>query len=353
MRPPALGRDTDRERAAMRLSRMDVALPVPPAVDPSVPLMFLVNGSAADPATQAKLSLIRHVLESHGRTGEVKACLPGELEGAAREAASRALATRTAVIAVGGDGTLNTVAQAAHAAGCAMGVVAHGTFNFFARTHGLPHDPADAVRALLRSRPRPVQVGAVNDRVFLVNASLGLYPELLEDREAYKARFGRSRVVAIGAAFMTLLRAQRSLRIRMQRHGSVRDVRTLTLFVGNNRLQLDQIGVTRDARHADTAGDGGMTAVMLRPIGTLAMLGLMLRGAMGTLGEAESVERFDFTRMAVYPSRLAMHARIKVAFDGEVAVMQAPLDFRVLARPLYLLKPDAAGFEVGSEVDEG
>lgn len=327
-------------------------MPVPPAVDPSVPLMFLVNGSATDTATQAKLSLIRQVLASQGRAGEVKACLPGELEGAAREAAARAVATRSAVIAVGGDGTLNTVAQAAHAAGCAMGVVAHGTFNYFARVHGLPVDPADAVRVLLRSRPRPVQVGAVNDRVFLVNASLGLYPELLEDREAYKARFGRSRVVAIGAAFVTLLRAQRSLRIRMERHGSVRKVRTLTLFVGNNRLQLDQIGVTRDAGPVDAAGDGGMTAVMLRPIRTLAMLGLMLRGAMGTLGEADSVERFDFTRMSVSPSLPTMHGRIKVAFDGEVAVMQAPLDFRVLAKPLFLLKTDAAVPTAVSEADE-
>jgi diacylglycerol kinase family enzyme len=332
---------------------MDSVVPVPPVVDPSVPLLFLVNGSATDATTQAKLSLIRQGLESHQRTGELKACLPVELESAAREAASRALASRSAVIAVGGDGTLNTVAQAAHAAGCAMGVLAQGTFNFFARAHGLPADPAEAVRMLLRSHPVPVQVGAVNDRVFLVNASLGLYPELLEDREAYKARFGRSRVVAIGAAFMTLLRAQRSLRIRIERRGSVRQVRTLTLFVGNNRVQLDQIGVTRDPGHLDSAGDGGMTAVMLRPIGTLAMLGLMLRGAMGTLGEAESVEHFDFTRMSVSPSLLSMHARIKVAFDGEVAIMRAPLDFRVLAKPLYLLKPDPADSTAVSELDGG
>lgn len=32
--------------------------------------------------------------------------------------------------------------------------------------------------------PMPVQVGTINDRVFLVNASLGVDPELLQDREA-------------------------------------------------------------------------------------------------------------------------------------------------------------------------
>jgi hypothetical protein len=30
---------------------------------------------------------------------------------------------------------------------------------------------------------------------------------------------------------------------------------------------------------------------------------------------------------------------VKVAFDGEVTMMHAPLDFRVLAKPLYLLRP--------------
>lgn len=55
--------------------------------------------------------------------------------------------------------------------------------------------------------PMPVQVGTINDRVFLVNASLGVYPELQQNREAYKARFGRSRWVAFVAACATLLRA--------------------------------------------------------------------------------------------------------------------------------------------------
>jgi diacylglycerol kinase family enzyme len=64
---------------------------------------------------------------------------------------------------------------------------------------------------LLRASPAPVQVAGINDRVFLVNASLGLYPDLLEDREAYKARFGRSRWVAFVAGCATLLRAQRKL----------------------------------------------------------------------------------------------------------------------------------------------
>ena len=42
--------------------------------------------------------------------------------------------------------------------------------------------PAPATRALLRARVEPAQVGRVNGRLFLVNASLGLYPQLLEGK---------------------------------------------------------------------------------------------------------------------------------------------------------------------------
>ena len=78
---------------------------------------------------------------------------------------------------------------------------------------------------------------------------------------------------------------------------------------------------------------------MLRPIGTLSMIRLMLHGAMGTLGEARSVERFEFEHMVVRPTLAPGRRGVKVAFDGEVTRMRAPLHFRVLAKPLYLLMP--------------
>ena len=310
-----------------------------PEIDPASSLQFIVNAAAGSSDAEAKREVIEAALQAGGRRGDLLFCNPAELSHMSYQAATRASATRTAVVAVGGDGTLNTVAQAAHAAGCAMGVVPQGTFNYFARTHGIPADPADAVRQLLCSVPAPVQVAGINDRVFLVNASLGLYPDLLEDREAYKARFGRSRWVAFLAGCATLLRAQRRLRLRIEMGGKARDMQTLTLFVGNNRLQLQQLGAEPEDTLAGTPGDGTMAALVLRPIGTRSMLGLMLHGAMGSLGEAAGVERFEFQHLVVRPTLPQSRSGVKVAFDGEVTMMRAPLEFRVLAKPLYLLKP--------------
>ena len=327
------------------------AAPVPPAlpcIDPDAPLQFVINAASGQHELPATRRLIEDGLAAAGRSGDFHLPRRGALALSAAQAARTARKHHSAVVAVGGDGTLNAVAQAAHAEGCAMGVLPQGTFNYFARTHGIPADLAQALAALLVAVPVAVQVGQVNDRLFLVNASLGLYPDLLQDREAYKARFGRSRLVAFGAALATVLGHHRRLRQRNETDGRLREVSTPTLFVGNNRLQLEQVGLPQ----APALDDGQLAAVVLRPVGTWALLGLLARGAMGRLGEADTVDSFSCQRLLVRP-RLAWAGRsVKVAYDGEIGRLRLPLDFRVADRALVLLKapggPAATGLAQGA-----
>lgn len=125
----------------------------------------------------------------------------------------------------------------------------------------------------------------------------------------------------------------------------------MTLFVCNNRLQLRQIGLEPALRPDGGPAGDRITALMLRPVGTLAMIRLMLHGAMGTLGEAQSVERFEFEHMVVRPTLPLGRPGVKVAFDGEVTRMRAPLDFRLLAEPLYLMIPPRDDTASGSALD--
>lgn len=170
-----------------------------------------------------------------------------------------------------------------------------------------------------------------------------------KDRHAALARIGHH-VVVIKAAGEQEAADAAVATVR----GWLRDVQTLTLFVGNNRLQLEQFGAEPEDTLAGTPGEGSMAALMLRPIGTLSMIWLMLHGAMGTLGEAQSVERFEFHRMVVRPTLAPGRRLVKVAFDGEVMKMRAPLDIRVLAKPLYLLIPlrDQAASGAASDTGE-
>ena len=305
-------------------------------------LAIVLNCGSGHQETQQRMATLHGVLEAAGRRHEIF-CINGERapNEVAAQAVAWAVAQGGAVVAAGGDGTLNTVAQQLLPTGLPMGVVPQGTFNYFARNHGIPTDTEQAVRALLTARVRPVQVGLLNERVFLVNASLGLYPQLLEDRESFKKQFGRYRFNAVLAALGTILRQHREWTLELDLGGRSAVVRTATLFVGNNRMQVEQLGLPE----AEATGAGALAAVMVKPVGRLGMLGLALRGALGRLAEAANAVDFSFRRLTVMPVHGPRARRLRVALDGEVLSMRTPLTFAVSPTPLRLLVPaeDTAG----------
>jgi len=310
-----------------------------PLIGPSSPLFIVLNAGAGSADAAATRRILEEGCAAAGRRHRIFVVDErATVQALAREAVERARAVGGVVVAAGGDGTVNAVAQATLGSGLAFGVLPQGTFNYFSRTHGIPVDTAKALEVLLTEQPRPAQVGLLNDRIFLVNASMGLYAELLEDRESYKARYGRSRWIAFFAGLLTVMRGHRHWNLRMAWRGQERDLRTPTLFVGNNPLQLLQVGI----EHADAPENGQLAAVALKPVSVLAMPGLLVRGALGRLGSADEVLSFPFESMTVKASRSHGPRRVKVATDGEIAWAEMPLLFRVSPEPLWLVRPDTA-----------
>ena len=70
------------------------------------------------------------------------------------------------------------------------------------------------------------------------------------------------------------------------------------------------------------------------------MLGLLARGAFGQLGDADSISSFAFRHITTTPAMRYGTRCVKVATDGEIIWLQAPIKFRVAPEPLYLLKPE-------------
>lgn len=93
-----------------------------------------------------------------------------------------------AVIAFGGDGTVNEVAQDLVETDVALGVIPGGTTNVLARSLGMPPDPVEAtafVAAKLRSGSRRrINVGRIGARYFLFCAGMGLDAEVVRRVEA-------------------------------------------------------------------------------------------------------------------------------------------------------------------------
>lgn len=300
---------------------------------PRLAAIVLLNPSAGStwPAEvlRARLEAARARVEDEVRLVEVG---PGQpLQSLAERAVADAAVANAVVVAAGGDGTVSTVARACFLRGVPLGVVPTGTFNYFAREWGVPEDPADALRAALAGRRVPVDVGFVNGRLFINNASFGIYPRLIRERESTSARLGRSRWVARLAAFVSLLRRQRRFAVSLETQG-VRQMRRATMvFVGNNGLQLQQLGL----EVADCVTLGRLAVIVQPRIARWHRLRQLLLGLLGRLHQEATLECFCASTLVVDSKR----RMIELAIDGELCRLPPPLVFSKGARALTLMLP--------------
>ena len=298
------------------------------------PLFFVFNAASGQDDTARLLPLVQARLQAAGRAGDgFVAHQPGELNAVIGRAVNAAREARGAVVAVGGDGTLNTVAQAAWNANLVLGVLPQGHCNFFARALGMPLQPEPALQALLQARSEPMPVGMVGERLFLVHASVGLYPPLLAAQEQAPPGTGHQPWASRWASLGTLLRGGSLMTLELHAHGEARVVRTRTLHVGHNALQLRALGL----RQAPAATDGRLAATTLLPLPAWRTLWRVLRGSIGRLDSAQRVDRFAFEQLQVRPRRRQPH--MPVAIDGETLWLPTPLVFQAAPHPLQVLVP--------------
>ena len=249
-----------------------------------------------------------------------------------RKLARRALRERPPVlVAAGGDGTVSAVADVVRGSGTALGVIPVGTLNHFARDLGIPLDPAEAARVIAAGRRVGVDVGEVNGRAFINNASLGLYADLVRKRKRQQRHLRRSKRMAMLWAALEVLDRSRLLDLRLELEHQVQECRAPFVFVGNNNYVLEGFDIGKRERL-----DAGLLNVYTtRRSSAAGLLGLALRALFGGLRQAD-----DFTESAVRSLRVeSRHRRLLVATDGELHAMDTPLEFRIRPRALEVIVP--------------
>ncbi|MGH7498340.1 MAG: diacylglycerol/lipid kinase family protein, partial [Gemmatimonadales bacterium] len=142
-----------------------------------------------------------------------------------------------AVVAGGGDGTVNAVATALARGQVPLGVLPLGTLNHFAKDMGLPLELEEAVGIIAKGNVRVVDVGEVNGRIFLNNSSIGVYPGIVELRDHYREK-GVGKLIAAVWASLVVLRRRRFLGVRIESPEGVLVRRTPLVFVGNNEYHM-------------------------------------------------------------------------------------------------------------------
>ena len=249
-----------------------------------------------------------------------------------RAAAREALQAKPAVlVAAGGDGTISAVADVLRGTGTALGVMPLGTLNHFARDLGIALDPAQAARTIAAGRRVAVDVGEVNGRGFINNASLGLYPGMVRERERQQRRLRRSKRHAMLWATLAVLNRPPLLELRLELDDEVHDCRAPFVFVGNNDYRMEGFDIGTRERL-----DGGcLNVYTTRGCSAGSLVMLALRALLGRLRQAE-----DFVESKASALRVTSRKpRLLVATDGEVAAMDTPLEFRIRRRALEVIVP--------------
>ena len=234
------------------------------------------------------------------------------------------------IVAAGGDGTVSAVAAAVANAGKTLGIIPTGTLNHFARDLGIPAEIDAAAAVIAEGHERRVDVGVINDHVFINNVSIGNYPRMVHEREAIEKR-GHSRTLATTIAVARTWWHLRKLTLILDIDGRREIRRSPFVIVGNGSYVLSGLSVGK----REEIADGKLSIYIAPPTGRLGVLSLPFRALVGTLERHEQFEAHCATKITA----TLRQRRIGVAIDGEVQDLETPLNFEVRRKALRVLVP--------------
>ena len=116
-----------------------------------MPFYIVLNPKSGSSDASEARARVCSIIEGAGRQCEFLVVQDArDLPEIARSAAQAAVRNNGAIVAAGGDGTINCVAHAALPAQRPFGILPLGTFNYSSRAHGIPLDTEEAARSGLR-----------------------------------------------------------------------------------------------------------------------------------------------------------------------------------------------------------
>jgi diacylglycerol kinase family enzyme len=262
-----------------------------------------------------------------GGAFDIRETEPGKLAEVIPQAIEQG-ATRIAV--AGGDGSLSTAANALAGTPVELAPIPGGTLNHLARDLGIPLELDEAVALARDGRAAPVDVGQVNDRVFLNTSSVGAYPLFVRTRERFEKRWGY-RLASVFAALRLLYRLP-LFDVTLLVEGERRTYRTPLVFigVGERELQLPTLGSRREG------GQPGLHVMVVRHRSGARLLAFALAAVARGV---PSVTRTPALDAFLVDACTIAHQRRTIAVDGELVQEDGVLEYRRWPDALQVVQP--------------
>lgn len=316
------------------------------STDLTVPLV-IVNPKSAAGSTESSWAGIAADLRAH--FGAFQVAFTKQAGDGLLLAKRGAENGRKFIIACGGDGTINEVANGIleSGTGCELGVLPSGTGGDFRRTLGMPNDSREAAKALRNGATKTIDAGKVTfynrddeqlSRYFLNVASFGLSASIIErvktsaklnwlpnDLLRGKTSFAISTLQEVlGVDFVTV-------RVKID-DGAEKSLNTINFCVCNARFFGGGMKIAPDAQ----VNDGKLDVVNIGDIKTAKILLNAYKLYNGSHLELAEVKATKAARVEVSP--VEKNQSIFIEVDGELPG-RLPATFEIVPNALRVRVP--------------
>lgn len=295
-------------------------------------MAVLVNEGAGSVTGQSPSQLaagLRAEFSRHGIETEPLVVKGPDLNDAIERALGRGV---EAMIVGGGDGTLGSAAARLAYRRVPFGALPVGTYNHFSRDLGMPMELPAAVAAIAHGRVQRIDLGEVNGHFFINASSIGAYPRAVSERERLRRERGWTKHLAMTWAAAKVLLSRPNVHTRLEIDGRQLPPRhTPFVFVGNNTYSL---GV-RPGELKSSLDTGVLRVFAARCSGARCLAKLSWKAFRNQLMEAEELEEWSAKSVCIRTRK----PRVRVALDGEVVRLEQPLNYRIHAGALEVIRP--------------
>lgn len=233
------------------------------------------------------------------------------------------------VILGGGDGTIRSCLRVIKETNSVLGILPLGTANNLARNLHVPSELEGACAVLASGKTRPIDLGVVNDRLFLNVAGLGLSTEINRGVPSeLKRKWG---VLGYGLAALKNLRQTQQFSAEIVCDGLLRKIRALQITVCNGRHFGAGMTIHPEARIDDERLD--LCAFQVKHWWEPFIMATALRK--GRHLDLRGVELFQGKTITIRTKR-----KMWIDTDGEI-ITQTPAVFGVIPNALRVLSGDS------------
>ncbi len=252
----------------------------------------------------------------------------GELIAEGREAIERGVPL---VIAGGGDGTFNALADLFVGKEAILGLLPLGTGNAFARDLGIDADVAKACDVIANGKVVSVDLGYANGTHFVNVATVGLTTRIAQNLTVdLKRKLGR---FVYAVAIYRAMRKSKPFKATLETENGTREFECLQFVAGNGRFHAGPFPIAPDA----TITEARLNIYAVRGTSKL----VLLKYALGLLGGRQTYLDEVYSEKCV-GGKLTTHPRMAVTVDGEICA-RTPFEFHTVPKGMRVVTPQ--GFE--------